>query len=112
MALPLATTTITVLRSDQDGTADAFDTLTYTPVAANVRAVIGSESGTETNTSGSSENLGFRLDCDVCDVRHDDRIEDENTGDVFEVEWVWLRTGLGLDHMEGQLRRITDRAAP
>lgn len=110
MAIPLATTTITVLRSDQDGTRDAFDTLTFAEIATAVRAVIGSESGSETNTSSSSQDVTFRLDCDVCDLRHDDRVSDEQTGDIFEVEWVWLRGGLGLDHLEASLRQVTDRA--
>ena len=109
--IPLATTTVTVLRSDQDGTRDALDTLTFTAVASGVRAVIGAPSGVEIATGGSSEDVQWRLDCDPTDLRHDDRVEDEQTGETFEVVWTRRRIGFGLDHTVAGLRTVTDRAA-
>ena len=48
MSIPVATTTITVERSSQDGTMDAFDLAdaVWSVIASGVRAVIGSPSGT------------------------------------------------------------------
>lgn len=110
MTLPLATTTVTVSRSDQDGTKDAYDTVTYTDRAQRVRAVISGPGGTEVTAGGSSEQVSARLDCDPCDLRHDDRVTDDTTGDVWEVSWVRRRVGLGLDHMVAGLAAVTDRA--
>lgn len=110
MTLPLATTRITVLRSDQDGSKDEYDTLTFAPIASGVRAVVSSPRGAEQNQNGSSEDVSFRLDCDPTDLRHDDRITDETTGETFEVTWTRRRVGLGLDHTVADLRIITDAA--
>jgi len=108
--IPIATTTIAVLRSDQDGTQDAIDGVTLSTLATGVRAVIGSDSGTETNAGGSSEQVSARLDCDPTDLRHVDQVTDEATGETWHVTWVRRRRGMGLDHMEAGLLAITDRA--
>lgn len=108
--IPLASTTVTVSRSDQDGTVDSYDTVTYTPRPQHVRAVIGRPGGGETTTGGSSEQATATLDCDPCDLRHDDRVTDDTTGDVWEVTWVRRRVGFGLDHMVAGLIAVTDRA--
>lgn len=109
--LPLATTTISVLRSDQDGTKDDLDGVTYATLASGIRAVIGEPSGTETNAGGSSEDVLWRLDCEVTDLRHGDRILDETTGETFAVVWSRRRIGLGLNHTVAGLRTITDRVS-
>lgn len=109
MTLPFATTTITVLRSDQDGTIDDYTGVTYSPLVTGVRAVVGAPGGVETNRGGSSEDVTWRLNCDVTDLRHDDRVLDETTDETFEVVWVRRRVGLGLDHMVADLRTISDR---
>lgn len=109
MSIPLNTTTITVRRSNQDGTLDAIDGVTYTTLKSGIRAVISSPSGAETNAGGSSEDTTASLACDVTDIRHTDRILDETTGETWEVSWARLRAGLGLDHMTAGLRSITDR---
>lgn len=111
MTLPLATTTITISRSDQDGTKDALDTLTYSDVVTGIRAVVSAPRGAETNTGGSEEDVTFRLDCDPTDLRHGDRVTDETTSETFEVVWTRRRIGLGLDHTVADVRKITDRAA-
>lgn len=110
MTIPLATTTISVLRSDQDGSKDSTDTLTFAAIAMGVRAVIGNPRGTETNTGGSSEAVTARLDCDPTDLAHGDRVTDETLAQTWEVTWVRRRIGFGLDHIVAELLAVTDRA--
>lgn len=109
--IPLHTTTIDVLRSDQDGTKDRLDPLTWSTVHPNVRAVISTPIGSERVAGGSSEDVSARLDCDPVAIRHTDRVRDNTTGETFEVTWARTRYGLGLDHTVADLRKITDRAA-
>lgn len=111
MAIPVSTTTITVERSDQDGTKDAYDGVSYSTVYSGVRAVIGSPGGAETNEGGSSEDVSARLNCDPITLRHDDRVIDEQTGETWLVTWTRRRIGFGLDHVVAQLRAITDRVS-
>jgi hypothetical protein len=98
MSIPIATTTITILRSDQDGETDAYDGVTYSTHRSGVRAVIGAPSGSETNAGGSSEQQGARLNCDTVDLRHDDRVYDERSHVTYEVTFTARRYGVGLDH--------------
>lgn len=111
--IPLATTTITWLASDQDGTKDLRDPPTFSiPRASGVRAVIGSPGGTEDTTSGQREETTFRLNCDpVPGALHDERVVDEQTDETYEVVWVRQRRGLGLDHTVAELRQITDEVS-
>lgn len=111
MSLPLATTRITVRRSDQDGTKDAFDGVTFTDYRTGIRAVIGSISGSETATSGESSTVTARLDCDPVDLRHSDQVYDEQTGLTWEVTFTAERTGFGLDHTVADLLLVVDRTA-
>lgn len=112
MSIPLSTTTITVSRSDQDGTKDRRSTLTWSTLYAGVRAVIGSPSGVETVAAGSAETVGWRLDADPMPLmRHADRVTDDVTGDVYEVVWVRQRYGLGLAHTVAELRQTSDRVS-
>jgi hypothetical protein len=112
MSIPVATTTISVLRSDQDGTKDAIDlaSSTWSPVFSGIRAVIGSPAGGETNAGGSSEQVAARLNCDPITLRHTDRVLDDPTGVLYEVTWTARRFGLGLDHTVADLILVTDRA--
>lgn len=108
MGLPVATTRITISRP---GVGDAMDAPALEEITNGIPAVIGSPSGTETVTNGSSEQVTARLDCDVCDLRHGDQVTDESTGERWQVSWVRRRIGLGLDHMVGEILAVTDRAA-
>jgi len=105
VTLPLATTTITVKRPAAGG--DPYEAASVSTVVSGVRAHIGSPSGRERIVGGSKETLDAGLDCDVCDIAHTDSVTDATTGEVFEVVWVQRRVGLGLDHMEGGLRRVS-----
>lgn len=111
MALPVATTRITVYRTDADGTADAFDRPAPTVIYAGVPAVIGGHSGSETTLGGSAQTRQARLDCDPIDLRHDDTVVDDTTGDTWHVIWCAHRTGLGVDHTVADVIAVTDRAA-
>lgn len=113
MSLPTATTTISVLRQTQPGTLDAIDlaSVVWSTVSAGVRAVLGSPSGSETVTAGSSETVTARLACDPVSVRHGDRIYDEQTATTWDVTWTARRYGLGLDHVVAELVVVHDRAA-
>jgi hypothetical protein len=111
MALPIHTTLISVLRSDQDGTKDSTDTLTWSTIASGVRAHIGSPGGSETVTAGSSSTVTTRLSCDPTDLQHGDRVYDESLGLTYEVSWTAQRRGYGLEHTAADLVIVTDRAA-
>lgn len=111
MALPVATTTIAVERSTQDGTLDAIDGVTFSQLASGIRAVIGSPSGAETVTGSSSSTVTARLNCDPTDLKHGDRVYDEQTAITYEVSWTARRLGLGVDHVVADLLVVTDRAA-
>lgn len=113
MSIPVATTTITVERSSQDGTMDAFDLAdaVWSVIASGVRAVIGSPSGTETVAGGSSEERTVRLNCDPTDLRHGDRVYDESTAITYEVTTTARRLGFGIDHTTADLLVVVDRTA-
>lgn len=109
MAIPLATTTITVKRASTTG--DAFDRSDPTTIRTGLRAVIGGQTGQEAVRDGSSEQVTVRLVCDPYDLHHDDVIVDETTQEQWEVVWCARRQGLGVDHTAADLLKITGRAA-
>lgn len=106
MTIPLATTTITVLRPSLSND-DYYDLRTAGPVvAANVRAHISEPSGIEGLIGGRTEQTRFPFNSDICDLSGHDLVVDDTTGNTYEVVWVRKRFGLGLDHMTGQLRIV------
>lgn len=105
MTLPLATTTISVQTTAASG--DPYEDAVVSAGAAHVRAHIGSPNGRERIVGGQKETLDAALDCDPCAITHLNRIVDDVTGERFEVVWIKSRQGLGLDHMEGGLRRVS-----
>lgn len=108
MAIPLHTTTITVLRVATDPGRDPYDALPEPAVvAAGVRAHLSSPSGRERTAGGSQEVVEFRLACDPVDLRHTDQVRDETTGLVYEVVWTRERQALGLDHTQAGLKQVT-----
>src|SRR4051812_20257731 len=103
--IPVATTTIRVLRQTpapepyEAAVDDHGDPVEPTVVASGVRAQISTSRGAEAR-AGSQEIVDFRLSCDPVQLNHHDQVEDEASGDVYEVTWARMRTGLGLDHVE------------
>ena len=99
MSIALATTTITIETAAE---AEPGEGRTLSLLAANVNAQIGSPSGSE--DTASRQRISAELQCDVVDgFDHTCIVTDEATGEQFEVLWVKLRLGLGLDHMKAGL---------
>jgi hypothetical protein len=103
--LPIATTTIAVLRVPVTG-----DPLDPQPapavVASGVRAHISTSNGSEVTSSGASQAvIYFRLACDPTDLTKDDQVRDERTGEVYEVEWARHRQELGMAHVQAGMKQ-------
>lgn len=122
MSLPLATTTITVLRpalpATEDPYGDGYDAEVardddIATVETSVRAVI-SPAGAGlggSSVGGESEVMEFRLVADPLDLSYLDLVIDETTDEEFEVVWAHLQPGLvGLDHMQAGLRTVKGRS--
>jgi hypothetical protein len=108
MPVPLHTTTISVLRLPTDPARDPYDPQPDPEVvAAGIRAHISSPSGRERVAGGSQEVVEFRLSCDPVEIRHTDRVQDEQTGAVYEVTWARERRGLRLDHTQAGLKQVS-----
>jgi hypothetical protein len=102
MSIPLNTTYITIQRAPAN--TEPFDAeVPWDVVTEHVRAHISVSHGLE--PVQAQEVVAYRLDSDICDLQHLDRILDEKTSLVYEVRWVAARYGLGLDHMEAGLSR-------
>lgn len=107
MTVLLPTTTVAI--SDAS-TPEPFETTTTTLRAAGVAAHISSPSGRERAGVDGGERIDAVLLFDTT-VARNDRVADENTGDVYRVAWVQARTGLGLDHTKAGLVRATGAVA-
>lgn len=106
--IPISTTTISVLRVPADPLRDPYDPEPAAEVVERgVRANIASPNGRERIVGGDQEIIEFRLNCDPVDLRHTDRVEDEKTGEIYEVRWAHPRIGFGRDHMTAGLRQVT-----
>lgn len=112
--IPLHTTTIAVLSPPQAEEGEWPDPYDEQPAreesASGVRAHISSPAGSEQIIGGEQEVVMFRLSCDPVTLTHRDWVEDEQTGDVYQVVWVMQRKGLGLDHVEAGLRTVRGEA--
>jgi hypothetical protein len=111
MVLPLATTTVTVLRPTAGADADPYATQPApATVASGVRAVVSGRSGGGTEVGGQEAVVTATLLCDVADLRHTDRITDAATGETWEVVWPSKVTGFGLDHLKAGIRLTRGQA--
>jgi hypothetical protein len=105
VTLPLTTTTVTI--SSPEGSGDPTDAPVVTVVSSAVPAVIGSPSGTEAVAGGQQETVDAVLHVNPeVDLTHLFLVEDESTGELWQVVWVRERTGLGLGHRIAGLRRV------
>lgn len=104
MSIPYATTTIRVWRPADDS-APYEEPAPPTLVAENIRAHISTSAGRD-QPLGDVEVVQFRLSADPVDLDYHDQVEDERTGEVFDVVWVRRRVGLGMDHVQAGLRRV------
>jgi hypothetical protein len=99
MTVPLATTTVQILRAAADTSRDYWDADPAPATVASVRAHLSSPSGREIRGEGSQQIVDMVLLCDPVDLHHDDRVKDLTTGTLYRITWVRKRYGLGLDHM-------------
>lgn len=104
MAIPVSTTTITVRRPAAD--VDPLEYESLTTVYEHIRARIGAPSGSDRNVGGDQTVIDAVLWCDTIDLHHEDVIEDENTGDTYEIRWSRRQNGLGLDHLKAGLLTV------
>lgn len=107
--IPLATTTIAVLRRPASTTRDPYDAQAAAPaVVSGVRAHIymSGAGSDELVRGGQQEVRQLRLSCDPIELTHEDQIKDERTGEVYDVSWVTRRQGLNLDHVEAELKQV------
>lgn len=107
MAVPLATTTITISRIPPDATRDGYDTPpSPTTVASGVRAHLSGPGKSTDPTGGLRVATIWRLDADPCDLRAGDTVVDDSTGSTFTAMNADTRYGLGLDHTVASLERV------
>lgn len=97
---------------DQDGYPDELPT--YAIVSHGTRAVIMSATrgvsggGSKTVREGSERVINmFKLVSDPVDIQFTDNILDETTQQLYRVEWVATRPGLGLDHVDAGLSWVS-----
>lgn len=110
MGIPLATTTISVLRPTQaDIDAEPYgddSEGSRIVVVTDVRAVIwapGSERQRKKVAGGEEALIKARLTCDPIDLRIIDWVKDLTTQEIWKVDSFVQRVALGLDHTQAEL---------
>lgn len=114
--IPIATTSIAVLRVPVDPERDPTDAApAASVVASGVRAVISvmAQTSDERTYQGASQEVTrFKLNCDPAEIGHRDQVRDERTNELYEVIWARSIAGInGQDHVEGELRQVQGVAA-
>lgn len=106
MGIPLATTTITVLRlpasSDYEEPYAGDTDVQRTATAENVRAVIDRPTGSAEIAGGQQNVADYGLKCDFVDLTYLDHIRDDTTGRVFRITWFLAYP----DHVEAGIRDV------
>lgn len=106
--ITLATTTVTVQTGSEDEPGEG---ITWTTGARHVRAHFSTPSGSElARPGGGMTTITATALLDPCTVSHTDRLVDDQTGEVWQVEWCRTRRGLGLDHVEAGVKRVEGAA--
>lgn len=102
--LPLAVTTVDLYRPTL---GDADEPAARSAYRQGLRAVLHSQGGGESVGHGQSEQVQGQLDLDLDPgLKHWDQVYDRSTQQWWEVTWVRVRVGLGLDHVEAGLRAV------
>lgn len=91
--IPLATTTISILRGADDYAEPYSGGDSNTVVAAGVRAVIGRPAGREQIGGGEQSVLDTQLACDPADLRYTDIVRDDTDGIEYRVVWTHTYPG-------------------
>lgn len=105
MTLPLSTTTIAVVETDGDG--DPYEDAAVATIATGVRAHFSTPTGRERVAGGQQSAVDMVLLCDIVELTSTHRVIDENTDQAWSVQWVEQRLGLGLDHVEAGVNRVS-----
>lgn len=111
VAIPLATTTITVIRREMTDMEDLYDPADYpspewTTIVAGVRAVISPPTANPQLTAGTRLTWSASLRSDPCDLQENDHLIDANDGTEWTVLWAREFDAIGLNHMEASLRMV------
>ncbi|HEY1119888.1 MAG TPA: hypothetical protein VGE43_19390 [Acidimicrobiales bacterium] len=108
--LPLPTTTVTFWTLTE---AEPGEGRSAAVLSGSVPAHIGRPTGTETMApgGGSSTVDAVCWSTVVEGVTAGDQVENDTTGEVWEIVAVFTQRGLGLDHTRCELRATTGRAA-
>lgn len=105
--IPVALTTVTVSRVTPEPTLDGYDVQPDPgTIVTGVRAAIGNPGGSQNITAGDRTTVTFPFTTDPADITADDTLTDEQTGEQYRVMWARTRTGLGLDHTEGECEQV------
>lgn len=110
MSVFLDTTTIAVTRPSPGSDIDPYvvsDDIAREQIASGIRAHISAPGGREIEAGGSQEVVEWRLYCDLVDLQRTDRVEDENTGETYEVLFASQRLALGMDHVIAGLKKVS-----
>jgi hypothetical protein len=113
MSIPIATTTLTVLRpgpaagTDPQLASYGLDApATPVQVVAGVRAHIGSPSGVEKIVNGEQTHVSYRCTADPADIQSRDRVVSSRDGLTYEVSYAVLRNDVpALAHLQMALTR-------
>jgi hypothetical protein len=92
-----------------DPDADQFDAASWQQVGINVPAHLGSPGGAENRDGGARSDRTARLVCDTVELRAQDRVLDQATGQYWSVQWVAQRSWL-LAHTVAELSRAEGTA--
>jgi hypothetical protein len=102
--LPYATTRVDLYRPV---IGDGDEPAVRNPYRQGLPAVLHTQGGTETLGQGQSEQIQGRLTLDGHPgLKHWDQVYDRTTQEWWEVTWVRVRNGLGLDHVEAGLQAV------
>ena len=123
MTIALATTKITVKRSDQIDVSDSdpwersSEAAALDPpliLATGVRAALNVTPffrSAREEAPGETETVEALLTCDPTDISFHDLVEDETTGQEWDVVWVFHQAGIaGMGHVQAKLRAVTGLA--
>jgi hypothetical protein len=107
--LPIASTTVTVTRTD--GTGDPYETATTATVAAALRAPGSVPTGQDLRVGGAQEIVDAVLLTEPSpQLQRADAVTCDLTGERYRVTWVRTRTGLGLTHQQAGLVAVKGAA--
>lgn len=107
MPLPLATTTVTILRAPAaDDYAEPYSgtpTAGLDEVVTGVPAVIYAPTGREAVAGGEQTATDLRFVCEPVDIKSTDYLKDDTTGVTYRITW-WI--SYPGEHVEGAIRLV------